>query len=292
MGSFTVSHPTDSINSPAVAFSAGRPGTPEEAVAAPDGSYDYGEISPEVAAIIKRQPGKIILQQGIETDSEKYGLRHIASRHAEEIADAGYSIPEFVQEVTRSPLEIRKGLGGALVLVRPMPDKHDITRVAMVRLRPGDKGDYYRVETAFMGRSKSIDRKQPLLWEKSETIPEDSGHPPSLATAPSKDTGEGRPNGTPEQNNGMDESIDQAEDGGDTYYSLGLPPGGLQSRLANQIANWQEPTVHTFNALDLTVHTQLWKADKSPAFRRVFEASLREVSRQGKGKNPDCQPSA
>lgn len=38
-----------------------------------------------------------------------------------------------------------------------------------------------------------------LLWEKSETTPSDSGNQTSFAALSSNETGEDRPNGTPEQ---------------------------------------------------------------------------------------------
>lgn len=51
---------------------------PEDFITAPDGSINFGEITPDMAKIMKRQSGKIRLQQGVQNaNGTGYGLLHI-----------------------------------------------------------------------------------------------------------------------------------------------------------------------------------------------------------------------
>jgi hypothetical protein len=60
--------------------------SPETFIPAPDGSRDYGAITPEQGKAMKRQAGPIRLQQGVQNaDGTGWGLVHIEARHGKQI---------------------------------------------------------------------------------------------------------------------------------------------------------------------------------------------------------------
>lgn len=70
--------------------------SPETFVSNPQGSLDFGEITPEIAAAIHRQPGKIRLRNG----TDAWGLIHIKNRHEKQIKQLGYSgVEDFVNTI-------------------------------------------------------------------------------------------------------------------------------------------------------------------------------------------------
>ncbi len=184
--------------------------TPESFVTAPDGTLDFGEITPEISKAIKRQAGKIRLNPGIDSKSEKYGIVHIESRHKQDIEKTGMTTEEFVYNITRQPDEIRKAEAGALLLVKKITGKDKIARVAIIKMVPSATGDFYRVETAFVGNVDRVIKNSPLLWEKSATTPADADNQLSFAAFPSDKISEERPNGTPEQSN-LSKTIPQSQ---------------------------------------------------------------------------------
>jgi len=174
---------------------------PENFIAAPDGATDFGEITPEISKQIRRQAGKIKLQIGIDSPSEKYGVAHIEAGHKKEIEALGLSIPEFVAKATKKPDEIRQGSGSALLLVKQITTKPALGKLVFVRLKPSEKGDFYRVETAFVKPMGRISKNYPLLWSASVPHPEESSIPLASATASSKPAGDDRSTGAPAQSN-------------------------------------------------------------------------------------------
>lgn len=182
--------------------------TPETLITAPNGSNDFGEINAAVAKAIGRQGGKIRLQLGKESPTEKFGISHIESKHKKEIEATGLTTNEFVYRITSNPDAIRKAGGGALLLEKDIKDKDKIVSAAVVRLKPDETGDFYRVETAFVTKVSRLEKKYPLLWEKSETTPSDFSNQTSFAALPPDEADEGRPNGTLEQS-GLIENIPQ-----------------------------------------------------------------------------------
>jgi hypothetical protein len=176
--------------------------SPETFIKAPDGSFDFGEITPEISKLIKRQAGKIRLQVGIESDKEKYGIAHIETGHKKEIESLGYSVADFVLNATRSPDEIRQGNSGSLIMVKKVEGKDNITKLVFVRLKPLKEGDFYCVETAFVKPVAKVAKDYPLLWRASVPHPTDSSYLPPSATASTVKTGEDRSTGTLGQSKG------------------------------------------------------------------------------------------
>ena len=79
-----------------------------EFIQAPDGGIDFGEITADQAKVMRRQAGKIRLQQGIQnSDGTGSGLTHIEANHGDQIRSLGYdSIEKFVEDALRSIDEI------------------------------------------------------------------------------------------------------------------------------------------------------------------------------------------
>lgn len=167
-------------------FADNKPQTnPNDFVTAPNGSIDFGEITPEIAKAIGRQAGKIRLTNGIQnSDGTGYGLAHIEANHGEQIRSLGYeTVENFVQEIASKFSEVWRAKAGQL-LVTIKDGRKD---VMFIQLSPSEKGDYYRVNSAFPVRQKDYeDRKgMKLLWDGSE--------PTSIATGQQSAFAAGKP---------------------------------------------------------------------------------------------------
>ncbi|MFI3187481.1 MAG: hypothetical protein QX198_16025, partial [Methylococcaceae bacterium] len=140
-------------------------------VLAPDGSTDFGEITPDIAKDIKRQPGKIKLQVGEHLGKNKgYGIIHIKEGHPE------IKNPiEFVQEVVSNFSEIWKTKNGRLILIKRGGDKTG--DVSVVQLLPDNEEDFYSVVTSYKSRNPE---GETLLWDATHSHPADSGIQPAL----------------------------------------------------------------------------------------------------------------
>lgn len=131
-----------------------------------NGSLDFGEIPSEIASVIKRQIGKIRLRIGIQIDNAtgNYGERHIERpERMEALKKCGFSnARDFIEDVCGDYDAIYQGKNGSLILVKTNAEKNHI---AIVKLIPYEKGDFYDVQTAYPSR-KSGKNKKPLLWER------------------------------------------------------------------------------------------------------------------------------
>ena len=131
-------------------------------IAAPNGSTDFGEITAEMGKAMRRQAGKIRLQEG----NALFGLRHIEKRHGDQIRAAGFaSVEAFVEDTARHIDQVLKpDSTSQLVAVR----KTGTDQLLYIELRPAkdDAGDYYTVRTAFPARQDFVNRKGwKMLWE-------------------------------------------------------------------------------------------------------------------------------
>lgn len=143
----------------------------DEFVTAPDGSIDFGEITPEMAQAMRRQAGKIRLREGDET----WGETHIAARHGAQFAALGFdSVRDFVARVAGSFNAIYKGEGAGLSLVL---ETGGTGGRLMVQLEPSEAGDFYDVKTASPIRADQYKNQKPL-WERTGTsAPTTQGSP-------------------------------------------------------------------------------------------------------------------
>lgn len=128
-------------------------------VRAPNGSFSFGEISPEIATALGRQAGVIRLRRG----DENCGLIHIERRHGDDIRRMGFtSIEDFVQVVARDFTAVYGRPGRALDLVLDGGERG----MLIVQLEPHPSGDFYDIRTATPIRSGQYQRKEPL-WERT-----------------------------------------------------------------------------------------------------------------------------
>jgi hypothetical protein len=137
--------------------------SPQDFISAPDGGLDYGEITPEMGKAMRRQAGKIRLQQG----DASFGLVHIEQRHGAEIRNAGFeSIQEFVADIAKNIDQVWKPNATSQLVALHMVKNE---RVMFVQLQAQADGgqDFYTVNTAFPSRAGYVANKKDwkMLWE-------------------------------------------------------------------------------------------------------------------------------
>lgn len=160
---------------------AGEAGDQSEFIPAPDGSIDYGSITPEMGAQMRRQPGKIRLQRG----DAQFGERHIELRHGDEIRAAGYAdVRSFVADIAANIDRIvQPATTAQLVVIHSVGND----RVMFVELRAEKEGgrDFYTVRSAFPARSGYLDGKGwKTLWEgRAQPSATSGGEPPFAASS-------------------------------------------------------------------------------------------------------------
>ena len=150
--------------------------SPGAFIKAPDGTVDFGEITPEVSREIRREAAKIRMQQGEHSDTtgKGFGLAHIMAGHAQEIEQAGFhSVPDFIKTVASSYNQIFAGEQGRLLLVK----KNGGSKVAVVELRPWEDGAFYSIVTGYLSRSVKGD----MLWPAAQSQTVDHGGQPAFA---------------------------------------------------------------------------------------------------------------
>ncbi|KAB0665567.1 hypothetical protein F6V25_07535 [Oryzomonas japonica] len=151
-------------------FQGGNAPVSHDFVPAPDGRYVFGEITPEIGKIIRRQSAPILLRSG----DAKEGKTHIERpERLKQIQKEGYdSAEKLVDDVVTHCDAIYKGERGNLLLAK----KAAKNTVIYVQLNPSRYGDYYDVKTAVVTRGDFFDKKKPL-WERAQTNPADNGSP-------------------------------------------------------------------------------------------------------------------
>lgn len=158
-----------------------------------DGSLSLGEIGQEKATVMRRQAGSIRLNQGNHDDAtgRGSGITNIEARHGAEIRQAGYNSAEhFVADVVENHNEIRRGGADSLLLIK----KNGADKVAVVRLSPDARGDFYNVETAYLSRST---HKKELLWSAAQSRSPVPGGQSVFAREPVTTSGQTTPNALP-----------------------------------------------------------------------------------------------
>jgi len=128
-------------------------------IPASDGGLDYGEITPEMGQAMRRQAGKIRLQQGVQNqDGTGWGLAHIEARHGDQIRKLGYSsVAEFVSESVRDFDQIWQA-GKTIQLVVARTGK--ASRATFLQLEIQKEGDFYRVNSAFPVSESYLEGKE------------------------------------------------------------------------------------------------------------------------------------
>ena len=143
-----------------------------EFINTPEGSIDFGEITPEMSKAMRRQAGKIRLRRG----NEAWGLTHIELRHADQFKKLGYpSAHAFVAAIAKNFDAIYKRDKSGLDVVVEAGKRGRL----VVQLEPSENGDFYDVKTASPIRDEQFKNKKPL-WERTGTsAPTVENSPPS-----------------------------------------------------------------------------------------------------------------
>jgi phospholipid N-methyltransferase len=155
----------------------------DDVVPAPSGAKNFGEITPELAKEIKREPGEIQLTRA--------GLAHIEERRGDRIRGDWPSIEAFVEYVGRNfNMVLQPKSTAQLVLVRAngKPD------FMFVELEPGTGGVRYAVRSAYEAKPSQLQNRQArgewtLLWDGRGKRATDSGNQPLFAEQRSDATG-------------------------------------------------------------------------------------------------------
>lgn len=131
-------------------------------VESPDGTVDFGEITPEIAKHIGREAAKIRIRAG--NDAE--GLQHIEDVHGKDIRALGFAdAKQFIHEITQHftaiyPSDKKNSRG--LVLV----ESRRKLKYANIQLEPVGDGSVYEIRNATPGRNDQFKNKVPL-WERA-----------------------------------------------------------------------------------------------------------------------------
>ncbi|MCC6535760.1 MAG: hypothetical protein IT531_24680, partial [Burkholderiales bacterium] len=219
-------------------------------VQAPDGSPDFGEITPEMGRAMRRQAGPIRLERGEHrSDGTGHGLVHIEAGHGRQIRNAGYaSVQDFVATVSRGFTRVYQTRARQLLLAR-VNGQQD---VLFIQLEPTTEGgDYYRVNTAFPASrnylEKQLERGAVLLWDGSEPTSAAAGQQPPYAGTPESSPDQGVPIARGESNG------DSLPQGPDRVESPQTPYNTTPRRAQRTIgADGLSPAIHTYLASQRT----------------------------------------
>lgn len=126
------------------------------------GKTEFGEITPEIAKIIRRQAAPIKLRNGNKDE----GLEHInRDTRLAQLQSIGYKDgAEAVEDVSEHYEAIYQGKKGNLLLVR----RKTPNVVVYIKLTPSVHGDFYDVKTATPSRRDAFNNKKPL-WERAQS---------------------------------------------------------------------------------------------------------------------------
>lgn len=129
------------------------------------GNKDFGEISVDIAKIIKRESGKIRLRIGKEEKDQRgnFGEKHIERpARLAQLKSAGFeNARDFVEFISSDYDAIYKGTGSSLIICK----KTILRNILYVALEAVADGDYYDVKSCLVSRGDYLKNKTPL-WVK------------------------------------------------------------------------------------------------------------------------------
>lgn len=159
----------------------------DEFVPAPAGGEDFGEITPDMGRTMRRQAGRIRLQQG----NELFGLRHIEARHGDQIRKLGFpDVQSFVADALGKIEAVWQPNATSQLVVVQAREKG---RAVFIELRAGKdaEGDFYTVRSAFPTGQGYAERKKGWrqVWGAGVPDPADGSGKPSSFAAPANEAG-------------------------------------------------------------------------------------------------------
>lgn len=137
-----------------------------EYVLTSSGSKDFGEITPEIARIIKREHGKIRLEKGFQKDGHGFGEIHIERPdRLKQLKINGFNnARDFIEFVAKDYDAIYQGKDNNILVVTT--NKNANIAFLSIKLNENDKDAYWTVESAFIARKDYLNDK-PILWQKN-----------------------------------------------------------------------------------------------------------------------------
>uniref|UniRef100_A0ABX1PQV5 PLxRFG domain-containing protein n=2 Tax=Aromatoleum anaerobium TaxID=182180 RepID=A0ABX1PQV5_9RHOO len=209
-----------------------------EFVPSPDGSIDFGEITSDMAQVMRRQPGKIRLERG----DDSYGERHIELRHGKDIRALGFrGAAEFVADIAKHIDQVwQPGATSQLVAIHQVSND----RVMFVELRQAqdESGDYYTVRSAFPARSGFVNNKGwKVLWGGRAQPSIDSGSSIPFAAPTPRSTGESAtiPSGQSTDRNVAD-GIDDGKEARASVTARATTPDAIRSAIASLVGPFRK----------------------------------------------------
>ena len=133
-----------------------------------NGSKDFGEITDEIAKIIRRESGKIRLEIGFQKNGRGYGEKHIERPdRLKQLKNNGFeNARDFIEYIAKDFDAIFQGEANNIVLVK----EGTASSVAFLAIKQNEsnKDIYWTVESAFISRKDYLKNKTPL-WEKPDS---------------------------------------------------------------------------------------------------------------------------
>lgn len=139
----------------------------DEFVVKPDGSKDFGEITPDISAAVKEQSG-IDLPAGkirLRVGNDREGLIH-AKKHEKQAQDAGFnSIEDLIEDVVANfdSIYLHKanieGHRDTYSLVKHGVEKHNAVAPIYFDLQFNGEGEYYLVITAMPKSDRNLKKQ-------------------------------------------------------------------------------------------------------------------------------------
>ena len=129
------------------------------------GSKDFGEITLEVAKIIKRECGKIRLEIGFQKDGHGYGESHIErSERIKQLKKNGFeNARDFIEFILNDYDAIYQGKASNIIIAK-ITDNANIVFLSL-KQNEKDMEIYWTVESGFISRKDYLNGKT-LLWKK------------------------------------------------------------------------------------------------------------------------------
>ncbi len=117
-----------------------------------------GEITQEIAEIIRNKPDKII--------ANEKSITHVDKKHSKELEALGLNPLDYIKIITINFNVIRQGKNNSIFLI--VEDEHK-SNIAVVELTYKYDGEYYLVMTATPMRNSYLKNKK-LLWQRNAPI--------------------------------------------------------------------------------------------------------------------------